>query len=281
MENLIYQWPQGKKCAVSLSFDFDGESPYLWRTRNTPSNMLGEWEQRRFGPRQGIYRILDILKKYEVRATFFIPGVIAEKYPQAVEQVAKHGHEIGLHGYLHERVDQLTKTEVEETFTKSKEIFERLLGKKTFGYRSPSWEMTLETFEVLREHNIIYDSSMMGYDHPYWVDDLPEIPVQWLLDDAIFFRYTGGGPGSYPPQNPAVVMDAWKQEFEGMKRYGGLFLTTMHPWISGRASRLMELEQLILFLQRDSDVWWATCEEVAAYHRSHYPDQFRETIGVN
>jgi peptidoglycan-N-acetylglucosamine deacetylase len=272
-----YKWPENKRCAVSLSFDFDGETPYLWRTRNEETHRLGELEQRRFGPRQGIYRILDLLKKYEISASFFIPGWIAEQYPLAVEAIHAGGHEIGLHGFLHERVDQLSLQEVEESIVKGKEAIERIIGPREFGYRSPSWEMTKETFDSLRKHGIIYDSSLMGYDHPYSINGIPEIPVQWLLDDAIFYRYVGSND-STPPQNPSNVLDIWKREYDGIKQYGGLFLLTMHPWISGRASRLLALEELISYIKRDSEVWWATCEEIAQYYKENNCHLYRETI---
>ncbi|UOF88993.1 polysaccharide deacetylase [Fodinisporobacter ferrooxydans] len=278
MKDLAYHWPDGKKCAVILSFDFDGETPFLWRSRNQNVKTMGEFEQRRFGPRQGVHRILDLLAKWDSKASFFIPGRIAEQYPQAVEEIVKYGHEIGLHGYLHERVDELNEEEIEETLIQAKESLQKITGQRQMGYRSPSWEMTESAFNIIMRHQVLYDSSLMGYDHPYWIGGLPEIPVQWLLDDAIFYRYTGGSSASPPPINPKVVIDSWKQEFEGMKRFGGLFMVTMHPWISGRASRILALEELIKHLKKDTEVWWATCEEVAAYHRTAYPDQFRETI---
>lgn len=270
-----YEWPQGKRCAITLSFDFDAETPYLWRTRGERPAALGELELRRFGARQGVYRILDLLDKWSIRATFFVPGWVAERYSEAVGEVARRGHEIGMHGYLHERVDQLAEEEVEETVVKGKEALQRVVGERSFGYRSPSWEMTHETFEALLRHDVSYDSSMMGYDHPYWVGDLPEIPVQWTLDDAPFFRYTGLG-GDSAPRQPSEVMDMWEQEFEGMKRYGGLFMVTMHPWMSGRAGRMMALERLITRLKSDHDAWWATCEEIAEHHRGTYPHAIKE-----
>lgn len=278
MNNSVYQWPDGKRCAAAFSIDFDGESPYLWRSRHTQPNTLGELEQRAFGPRQGIYRIIDMLSRLDIRASFFIPGVIADRYPEAVEAIAKAGHEIGLHGYLHERVDELTTEQIEESIVSGKEAIERIIGPRTMGFRSPSWEMTPETFELLRKHQIPYDSSMMGYDHPYWMDGLPEIPVQWLLDDAIFFRYTGGLTG-IPPLNPNVVADTWLQEFEGIKRYGGLFMLTVHCWISGRGSRIIALEKLLTRLKNDPEVWWGTCGEIAAHHRKHNAAQFHESVG--
>lgn len=273
----LYKWPEEKQCAVVLSFDFDVHTPYLWRNRKAQTNSLGELEQRRFGVRQGICRILELLAHYDVKASFFVPGLVAEQYPQAVAEVAEHGHEIGLHGYIHERLDELNKGEAEETMLKSVEALERIVGRKRMGYRSPSWEMTADMFDLLNRYDVLYDSSLMGYDHPYWVDGLPELPVQWLLDDAVFYRYTGSGIDIGPPQSPAVVVDMWNRELEGMKQFGGLFMVTMHPWITGRAARLLALEELIKSISDSSAVWWSTCDEVALYHRAAYADQYLET----
>ncbi|CAM3658423.1 polysaccharide deacetylase family protein [Marinicrinis lubricantis] len=278
MMNSVYRWPDGKRCAAAFSVDFDGESPFLWRTRNQPTDVVGELEQRAFGPREGIYRILDMLSRLDIRASFFIPGIIAERYPQAVEAIDKEGHEIGLHGYLHENVNGLSIEEIEESIVKGKQAIEQVIGPRTMGYRSPAWEMTKPTFDLLHRHLIPYDSSLMGHDHPYWIDGMPEIPVQWLLDDAIFYRFTGG-MASIPPTNPNIVTDMWLQEFEGIKKYGGLFLLTAHCWITGRGSRLIALEKLLTKLKNDPEVWWATCGEIAEYHRVHHADHFHETLG--
>lgn len=277
-ERLEYVWPEGKRCAAAFSVDLDGESPFLWRTRNESTPVLGELEQRAFGPRQGVYRILDMLKRLDIRSTFFIPGIIAERYPQVVEAIAADGHEIGLHGYLHENVKDLSENEIEQMVIKGKEALENIIGKQEFGFRSPSWEMTPETLRVLKRHGIRYDSSLMGYDHPYWIDGLPEVPVQWLLDDAIYFRFFGGYAGP-PPANPKVVTDTWWQEFEGLKRYGGLFLLTVHSWLSGRGSRIIALEELLTGIREDSEVWWATCGEIADYHRQQASGAFHVTTG--
>lgn len=274
----LYQWPQGHQVAASLSFDFDGETPYLWRNRATPVNLLSEVEQRRFGPRIGVYRLLELLEKWGIRATFFVPGAIAELYPKAVEMISHLGHEIGMHGFIHERVDELTDEELDSTFLGARRALEDITRTPVIGYRSPSWEMTPAAFGILKKYNVAYDSSLMGYDHPYWIGGIPEIPVQWLLDDAVFYRYVGSG--GHPPVNPGNVSETWLREYSGLREFGGLFLVTMHPWISGRASRVMALEQIIRSIKEHSDVWWATCSEIAQHHRSNYPNSYWEELST-
>lgn len=274
-----YKWPDDKEVGVALSFDFDGESPFLWKNRNENWSGLGEYEHRKFGPRQGIYRILDLLERTRIKASFFVPGFIARKYPEAVQMIHNHGHEIGLHGDLHERVDELTKTELEKTIVEPKKVIEDLIGQRVVGYRSPSWEVTADMIELLKKHHIQYDSSLMGYDHPYSIEGLTELPVQWLLDDVVFYRYIGGA-GQNAPKHPKEVIDIWKEEFIGLKKYNGLFLLTMHPWVTGRASRILGLEYLINDLKEDHHVWFATCKEIADYHQRNFKKQFNETIDI-
>lgn len=274
-----YHWPDNKKVAVALSFDFDAESPFLWQNRHTTWSKIGQYEHRKFGPRQGIHRILDLLDEKTIKASFYVPGFVARKYPQAVKKIAERGHEIGLHGDVHERVDELNKSELEKTIVEPKKVIEDLIGEPVVGYRSPSWELTPDTIELLKKHGIQYDSSLMGYDHPYSIEGLTEVPVQWLLDDVVFYRYLGGG-GQNAPKNPKEVIEIWKEEFLGLKRYNGLFLLTMHPWVTGRASRIVGLESLIEYFKEDKDVWFATCKEIAAYHEKQFKGQFEEKIDI-
>ena len=273
---LPYRWPAGRRCAAVLSFDFDAETPYLWTHRASLTDVLGEPEQRRFGPRQGVHRILDVLGGLELKASFFIPGVVAERYPEAVARIVEEGHEAGLHGWLHERVDELvSEAEIEETISRGANSLERAAGRPAIGYRSPSWEMTPVVFKVLKRLGVSYDSSLMGYDHPYWIGDMPEIPVNWFLDDAPYYRYAGRGD-TRPPAFPEQLTRAWEEELEACKRFGGLFMLTMHPWLSGRAARVAALERMVRRHRDDPEIWWATAAEIAAYHRSAHPDDFHE-----
>ena len=263
-----YEWPEGKQCAVIFSFDVDGESPYLFSNASEQSAGIGELEQRKFGPRVGVYRILDLLERCEMPGSFYVPAYTAETYPELLPSIVANGHEVAMHGYLHERVDRLTFAENHAVMVKSFEIFGQQLAKQTFGYRSPAWEMTPELFDLLKEFELQYDSSLMGFDHPYEVNGIVELPVQWLLDDAIFFRYTAGPRDKGAPTNPDQVLANWIQEFDGIRKYGGLFMLTMHPWLTGRAQRIALLERLIRHIQQFDDVWCTTAEAVADYHKA-------------
>ncbi len=263
-----YAWPAGKQCAAVFSADVDAESPYLWANRGQPIETLGQLELRRFGPRVGLNRLLDLLDRFEIKGSFYVPGIVAETYDSILPDLVERGHEVGLHGYYHERVDQISEAENAAILDRCLDLFGKQVGLATYGYRSPSWELTPGVHELLRERGLTYDSSLMGYDHPYSIEGMVEIPVQWLTDDAIYFRFFGGGKDAWHPASPRAVLESWIEEFEGIRQFGGLFMITVHPWISGRAQRVRMLQALFEHIARYDDVWWATAAEIAAYHAS-------------
>jgi len=263
-----YTWPDNKRMAVCISFDFDGPSPYLWNTREGAQVVLGELEQRRFGPRVGVWRILELLGDLGIQASFFVPGAIADSHPAAVEAILSGGHEIALHGYMHERVEQLTAAELRDVLDRSISALLKVGVSGPLGYRSPSWEMTADAWNALKERGVAYDSSLMGSDLPYTMDGLIEVPVEWTLDDAVFYRFT---PGTVrPPVTPRQLIEAWHEEIGAAKRYGALVVLTMHPWISGRAGRAVALRALLESCTADPEIWLATAGSIAAHHRANY-----------
>ena len=261
-----YQWPEGKTCAVAFSADVDGESPWIWRHRGQSEGPIGEIEQRRFGPRVGIYRLMDLLDEFKVNGSFYVPSWIAETYPHLMPEIAARGFELGAHGHFHERVDEVDRDHNARILDRSLAVFERQLGKRPVGYRSPSWEITAELHQLLKERGFTYDSSLMGYDHPYSLDDLTEVPIPWLIDDAIYFRYTDAQ--SRTPVDPALVLNSWIEEFEGIREFGGAFVLTVHPWISGRGQRIRLLRKLFTHILRYEDVWFTSIGEIASWHQS-------------
>ncbi len=266
MKRYKYQWPGDKSCAFVFSVDVDAESPFQWDNRGKPVAGLGELEQRRFGPREGLYRITDLLDEFSAKGSFFVPGVVADRYPEILPYLTEQGHETGLHGYYHERVQQLTPDENAAVLDKSIATYQAHTGQAPRAYRSPAWELTPELVAMLKTRGIVYDSSLMGYDHPYCIDGLAEVPVQWVLDDAIYFKFSGNGTDAWHYASPDGVFNRWIEEFEGQREFGGLFMLTCHPWISGRAQRIRLLRRLMTHIRQYDDVWWATAAEVAAHH---------------
>lgn len=260
-----YPWPDGKRCALVVSVDFDGPTPYLWRTREAGEALMGELEQRRFGPRTGFARLLGIFDEHQTRASIFVPGALAEAYPDHVTRALAAGHEIGLHGFLHEPVQFLGRGELEDVLERSSTVLRRLGARPPLGYRSPSWEMTPEAWSVLVGASVAYDSSLMGDDRPYWLEGLVEVPVHWGLDDAVFLRYTAASPRSLISSRD--LLQRWRSEVAAAKRFGSLVVITVHPWLTGRGAAAESLGQLLKETRADRDIWIATAQEVALHHR--------------
>jgi peptidoglycan/xylan/chitin deacetylase (PgdA/CDA1 family) len=259
-----YPWPGGRRAALCVSFDFDGESPHLWRRRSDPPANVGELEQRRYGPRRGVYNILDMLDQLGIRATFFVPGWIATHYRPAVEAVARAGHELALHGWRHEPPGGVTPDELRSTLTRARNLLGDIAGTAPEGYRSPSFEMTATALEVLTELGLRYDSSLMGDDRPYRIGELVEVPVDWATDDAPYYRYTAGD--ARPPAGAGAVNAAWAEEIVGALDRGSLVTLTMHPWLSGRPARVTRLTATLREALADGRLWVGAIGDLAAHH---------------
>lgn len=267
------RWPEGKRCAVVLSFDVDAESPLPYRSPATWLAGLGEFEQRTYGPRRGVPRILDLLARMGRRGSFYIPAYTLRRYPETAASIAAAGHEIGCHGDIHELVDRLSAVEEEAILERSIAAITAITGQPPVGYRSPSWELHRRSPALLRRQGLLYDSSLMGDDRPYLITTpdgpLAELPIQWLLDDAVYYRATPPPGVARFLDHPAQVAETWIAEYDGIAAEGGCFILTMHPWITGRPSRLAALERVITHIQGRDDVWWTTCADLARHTLAH------------
>lgn len=247
---------------VCLTFDFDAISIWIGPHQSNSPSLISRGE---FGA-VAVRRILALLATHNIPATFFIPGHTAETYPDLTRQIAAAGHEIGHHGYLHERPGDLSLAEERAVLVRGLEALESVAGIKPVGYRSPSWDNTAHTVDLLMEHGFRYESSLMADDFtPYWCRtgdviqrdgpylfgqevDLVEMPVSWILDDFPHFEYLKAGPTVFPGlAAPSKVEEIWQGEFEFMTRYveHGVYTLTMHPQVIGRGHRFLLLERLI------------------------------------
>jgi peptidoglycan-N-acetylglucosamine deacetylase len=260
-------WSNGKKCAVILSFDFDAESLWLSKNLSTPSFL----SRGTYGARVGVPRILKLLSKYGIRATFFVPAETARRHPDRVKEIHVQGHEIGHHGDIHENPVKVDIEEEKRILATGIETLEKITGKRPLGYRSPSWDLSNHSIQLLQEFGFLYDSSMMADDYNlYYAEDkgkrtnLVEVPVSWELDDAAHFHFTFT-PVYYTGMSaPSKVYDIWATEFEGAYNNEGAFILTMHPQIIGRYHRLKMVETLIEHIARHPGVWFAPCSEVVS-----------------
>ncbi len=258
-------WPEGARVAVALSFDFDAETGSLRDGQYSPGGL----SQGEYGARVAIPRILALLDKYRIPASFFVPAVTAILHPAEVKAiVAKGRHEVGMHGWIHERNSLLSEAEERELMKKSYDTLKEMTGKAPAGIRTPSWDFSPSTLKLIRELGLLYDSSLMADDRPYEIleDGKPtgvvELPVEWLLDDYPYFgfdRYSSVRPHITPNE----VFEIWASEFDLAYREGTLFVLTMHPKIIGHRSRIVMLEKLIEYIMARKNVWFATHEEIA------------------
>ena len=263
-------WQGGARCAVALSFDSDHETNEL----REAGESIGRLSQGQYGNRQGIPRILEILGRHGVRASFFVPAVTALLYPDEQRRVAAEGHEIGIHGWIHERNSELPLEAERDLQMRSADVLEKIAGVRPVGIRTPSWDFSPNTLAITREMGLLYDSSLMADVDCYELmmdgvnSDVVELPVEWIRDDAVYFnmnRFASLRP--YTP--PADVFDIFKREFDAAYSEGGLFQLTMHPHISGYRSRVWILEELIRHIQSKKDVWFATHADIVRYAKIH------------
>jgi peptidoglycan-N-acetylglucosamine deacetylase len=259
-------WPGGARCAVALSFDSDHETNEL----REGGESIGRLSQGQYGNRQGVPRILEILKRFDVKASFFVPAVTALLYPDEQKRVVAEGHEVGIHGWIHERNSELPLAAERELQMRSADVLETITGIRPVGIRTPSWDFSPHTLAITKEMGLLYDSSLMADVDCYELemDGAPtgviELPVEWIRDDAVYFnmvRFANLRP--YTP--PQAVFDIFKREFDAAYREGGLFQLTMHPHISGYRSRIWILDELIRYMRSNAGVWFATHADIVRY----------------
>ncbi len=235
-----------------------------------PSCSPGRLSQGQYGNRAGIPRILKMLEKYSIPASFFVPAVVALLYPDEQRRVVKEGHEIGIHGWIHELNSELGLADERDLMKRSFDTLAKITGKPPVGMRTPSWDFSQFTLKLVRELGLLYDSSLMADDEPYELleDGEPtgivELPVEWIKDDAPYMNMVRHG-AIRPHTPPSGVLSIFKSEFDMAVEEEGLCLITMHPHIMGHRSRMAALEELIKYMKGVSGVWFATHAEVARY----------------
>ena len=265
-------WPGNARVAVALSFDCDHETIPLRDAETRP----GKLSQGEYGARVGSRRIVELLQRRSIPASFFMPAVSALLHPEEARGYVEAGHELALHGWIHERNMQLEPADERELALRSAEALERISGYRPVGLRTPSWDFSDATLSIIRELGLLYDSSLMADDEPYEIlaegqpTGLIEIPVEWIRDDAPYFsmdRYTALRPYT----TPRAVLTIWRDEFDRAYADAGMFQLTMHPHVIGHRSRMAILEELIDYICDHKDVWWATHADIARYVRDHAP----------
>ncbi len=259
-------WPGKARVAVCLSFDVDNES-YLLAAGETSPNVLSTGD---FGAQTGLPRVLRLLDKHQVPATFFIPAVSAILHPEMVPAILKNGkNEIGVHGWVHEYLPALESgAEEARLLDQAIDYLTTVMGKHPVGYRAPGWAFSEHTVALLRSRGFLYDSSLMAMDEPYELlsHDSPtgivELAIDWTLTET---PYLGRG-GTMP--SPDHLFQLYREEFDGAYEEGTLFVLTLHPQVTGHRAPMHELDQLITYMKSKPGVWFATAEQIARYVKS-------------
>jgi peptidoglycan/xylan/chitin deacetylase (PgdA/CDA1 family) len=263
------------RLTVCLTFDFDAMSAWVRRTDNPSAISRGE-----FGA-VAVPRILDLLARYDARATFFTPGHTALAYPDLMTRIVSAGHEVAHHGWVHENPEDLSPEEEERVLIKGIEVLTEVTGARPVGWRSPGWSMSPRSLDLLLKHGFDYDSSLMGHDSALyrcrrgdrWGPDTPyvfgvptslvEVPVYWGLDDFPLFEFVPGRGGGGAA--PSAVYEVWQGDLDYTydNSPGGVVTLTMHPQSIGRGHRMLMLDRLLAHLRDRGGVAFERVDVVA------------------
>ena len=255
-------WPNGSRVAVCLSFDADSEAPLL-RDGNTSPTALSASD---YGAQSGVPRILAMLDRHQVPATFFVTAVDAMLHPDMLAAIQKSGrHEIGVHGWIHETPTRVTADEEERLLDQAIEYLTKVTGKRPVGYRAPSWAFSPVTLDLIQKKGFLYDSSLQASDEPYEIvsrgkpTGLVELPIDWTLTETPFLGQNGRMP------NPAFLYQLYRDEFDGAYDERTMFVLTLHPYLSGHRAPMKHLEEFVKYMKSKPGVWFATAADIAKY----------------
>lgn len=262
-------WPNGAKCAACVTFDMDADSLVHINHPRDSQRKAATISMLQYGPEVAIPRIVETYRRLGIKQSFFIPAWCVERYPQAVETILKGGHEIGHHGYIHEHPNELEPDEEAHWLDVGIEILKRATGKAPRGWRAPLYNMSDVSCALLAERGFAYDASLMGDDQPYMLDtpkgSLVELPAHWGLDD--WPQYVQSGDLGYMGNimSPEMGFSPYVQEFDAVRKYGGLWVAVVHPFATGRLARWDVVASFLERVVDKGDVWFAPMEEIAAH----------------
>ncbi len=259
-------WPGGARCALALSFDCDHETFEM----GAGGRAVGRLAWGEFGRRVGTPRILDALARHDARATFFVPAVAALIDPDEPRRIVAEGHEIGVHGWIHENTSQLDAATERTLLHRARATLEEITGHRPEGHRAANWDLSPHTARLVAEAGFLYDSSMMADEAPYEIhldgspSGLIELPVDWVRDDAVYLLFNRVPP-TRPTLAPAQVLDIFRAEFDAAWEEGGLCQLVMHPFVIGYRSRISILEGLLAHAHARGATFIGTHAEIARH----------------
>jgi peptidoglycan-N-acetylglucosamine deacetylase len=260
-------WPDGARVAVALTFTVNNTAANLARGDSAVVQLTGG----EFGAIVGLPRVLEVLDRHGVPATFFIPATAAIVDPQMIPEIVKRGrHEIGAMGWSDENTLAIDNAaEEERLLMKAVEHLTKASGVRPIGARGPSSIASLHTHGILARNGFLYDSTLAAMDEPYELllngrtSRLIELPISRILDDQPALSAPRFGPAALP--SPELVFEAFRDDFDAAYREGTMFLLTLHPHLVGMRSRIGYLDDLIGYIKSKPNVWFATGGQIASY----------------
>jgi len=261
------RWPNDSRVAVCLSFDTDTEAPEL-RDGNTSPTTLSASD---FGAESGIFRILNMLDRHQIPATFFMTAVDAMLHPSMLDAILKSGrHEVGVHGWIHEFTPRLADGEEERLLDQAIAYLTKATGKRPVGYRAPSWAFSASTLDLIQKKGFLYDSSLQALDEPYEIvsrgksTGVVELAIDWTLTETPYLGQNGRMP------SPELLYQLYRDEFDGAYEEGTLFVLTLHPFLSGHRAPMRHLDRFVAYMKSKPGVWFATGEQIATYLKTSH-----------
>ena len=265
-----FRWPEGKKCAAMISVNLEAEYFAKMYYSDIDVDEGGIKLMGANGMKHGLPRILDVLDAYDVKATFFVPADIVNRYPDAVRSVVARGHEIACHGYKHENLAFMSIDEQRQVLKEARRLLSSAAGREIEGFRMPEGEMTNATLQVVKELGFKYSSSLNNDDIPYIREPagLLELPLNWGLYDLPYFVFNFDPPIPYGQSRIACVdqvLENWKIELQAAREWNTLYVLQIDPQATGEQGRIFMLEAILDEIREANDVWAATGSEIAAY----------------
>jgi peptidoglycan-N-acetylglucosamine deacetylase len=255
-------WPNQSRVAVCLSFDTDTEAPLLRDGTTSPTTL----SSAAFGAESGVPRIVKMLDRHRIPATFFMTGVDALLHPEMVRSILASGrNEVGVHGWIHEFPPRLEPAEEERLLDRAIEYLTKVTGKRPVGYRAPSWAFSAATLDLIIKKRFLYDSSLQALDEPYEIASrgtntgVVELAIDWTLTETPYLGQNGRMP------SPTLLYQLYREEFDGAYKEGTTFILTLHPFLSGHRAPMQHREEFVAYMQSKPGVWFATCEQIARY----------------
>jgi len=274
------QWPKGARIAVCVAFDYQAEVGDTWVFPDGTPN-YGQITEASYGGRVGIWRILDILDKHQIKGTFNTCGMTAELYPESARAIVERGHEIAGHTYTHKAQWTLPLEEEVQEVRKTVATIKNLTGAQIVGWRCPVVQPSKNTLKILCDEGFVWDSDFLNYDWPYMLDiggkSLVEIPYTFSTDDFPFIygavrQEVGGFPG--PRQTPTALYQMLRDEFDVLYAESAktpkMFIFQSHPLIVGRAHRALHFDRLLEYIKGFPGVWFARLNDVAQWWLKNY-----------